>query len=94
MFLNEPLADVRRSTVCRYLHNKDILHRDLKSANLLIDPLYRVKVADFGLARQEAADPGDMTCETGTIRWMAPEVRRTNIEHLLSQFRGLVCKGL
>eukprot|EP00243_Klebsormidium_subtile_P005559 TRINITY_DN2239_c0_g1_i1.p2 TRINITY_DN2239_c0_g1~~TRINITY_DN2239_c0_g1_i1.p2 ORF type:complete len:183 (-),score=60.74 TRINITY_DN2239_c0_g1_i1:396-920(-) len=57
-----------------YLHNKDILHRDLKSANLLIDPSYRVKVADFGLARQEAADPGDMTCETGTIRWMAPEV--------------------
>lgn len=63
-----------RPSLSRYLHNKDILHRDLKSANLLIDPHYRVKVADFGLARQEAADPGDMTCETGTIRWMAPEV--------------------
>jgi serine/threonine protein kinase len=75
-----------RPSLFRYLHNKDILHRDLKSANLLMDPHYRVKVADFGLARQEAADPGDMTCETGTIRWMAPEVGGSRILHISLDF--------
>lgn len=34
-----------------------------------------VKIADFGVARTEAKNPVDMTCETGTVRWMAPEVR-------------------
>ncbi|OAE33817.1 hypothetical protein AXG93_1193s1140 [Marchantia polymorpha subsp. ruderalis] len=57
-----------------YLHQNNIMHRDLKSANLLLDENGRVKVADFGLARFETEDPGNLTAETGTIRWMAPEV--------------------
>lgn len=57
-----------------YLHSKDIVHRDLKSENLLMDHKKRVKIADFGVARTEAKNPVDMTCETGTVRWMAPEV--------------------
>lgn len=59
----------------RYLHASDIVHRDLKSDNILLDHLNNAKIADFGVARTEAANPGDMTCETGTVRWMAPEVR-------------------
>lgn len=58
-----------------YLHQNNIIHRDLKSANLLLNTQGTVKVADFGLARVEAQEPGNMTAETGTIRWMAPEVR-------------------
>lgn len=34
-----------------YLHNKDLLHCDLKSLNLLIDKTWTCKVADFGLSR-------------------------------------------
>jgi serine/threonine protein kinase len=34
-----------------YLHNKDLLHCDLKSLNLLIDQAWTCKVADFGLSR-------------------------------------------
>ncbi|XP_021771611.1 serine/threonine-protein kinase STY46-like [Chenopodium quinoa] len=56
-----------------YLHHNDIIHRDLKSANLLMDTLQVVKVADFGVARFLHQE-GVMTAETGTYRWMAPEV--------------------
>ena len=34
-----------------YLHNHEILHRDLKSLNVLIDQHFRAKVSDFGLAK-------------------------------------------
>ncbi|XP_010531520.2 PREDICTED: serine/threonine-protein kinase STY46-like [Tarenaya hassleriana] len=59
-----------------YLHQNNIIHRDLKAANLLMDENEVVKVADFGVARVKA-QTGVMTAETGTYRWMAPEV----IEH-------------
>ncbi|KAM7479484.1 hypothetical protein LguiA_027697 [Lonicera macranthoides] len=59
-----------------YLHQQNIIHRDLKAANLLMDENEVVKVADFGVARVKAQS-GVMTAETGTYRWMAPEV----IEH-------------
>ncbi|KAL9659899.1 hypothetical protein QQ045_024709 [Rhodiola kirilowii] len=59
-----------------YLHQNNIIHRDLKTANLLMDEYEVVKVADFGVARVQVQS-GVMTAETGTYRWMAPEV----IEH-------------
>ncbi|GMJ06934.1 serine/threonine/tyrosine kinase 46 [Hibiscus trionum] len=59
-----------------YLHQNNIIHRDLKAPNLLMDENEVVKVADFGVARVKAQS-GVMTAETGTYRWMAPEV----IEH-------------
>ncbi|CAN1192558.1 Serine/threonine-protein kinase STY8 [Linum perenne] len=59
-----------------YLHQNNIIHRDLKAANLLMDENDVVKVADFGVARVKTQS-GVMTAETGTYRWMAPEV----IEH-------------
>ncbi|KAI3689383.1 hypothetical protein L2E82_47339 [Cichorium intybus] len=62
--------------VCKgmeYLHKSNIIHRDLKTANLLMDSNNVVKVADFGVARFQNQQ-GVMTAETGTYRWMAPEV--------------------
>lgn len=58
-----------------YLHSgtPPVLHRDLKSANLLLDESYTAKVCDFGLSRLKAQDRS-MTGNCGTVQWMAPEV--------------------
>lgn len=57
-----------------YLHKINIIHRDIKTANLLLDENLVVKIADFGVARTKPKDGSTMTAETGTYRWMAPEV--------------------
>eukprot|EP00164_Ancoracysta_twista_P004633 GFYU01006260.1.p1 GENE.GFYU01006260.1~~GFYU01006260.1.p1 ORF type:complete len:506 (+),score=160.84 GFYU01006260.1:151-1668(+) len=58
-----------------YLHTFDppVLHRDLKSLNLLVDKSLNVKVADFGLSRVKTLTT-TMTGQIGTFHWMAPEV--------------------
>lgn len=75
--------DAARGMLC--LHSSNIIHRDLKSQNLLLDKPVdtgrpTIKVADFGLSRTLAGSSGSsegvMTSETGTYRWMASEVIR------------------
>ncbi|KAL6291870.1 hypothetical protein ACE6H2_000012 [Prunus campanulata] len=56
-----------------YVHAFGLIHRDLKSDNLLIFSDKSIKIADFGVARIEVQTEG-MTPETGTYRWMAPEM--------------------
>jgi Protein tyrosine and serine/threonine kinase len=58
-----------------YLHSglPPVLHRDLKSANLLLDESYTAKVCDFGLSRLKAQERS-MTGNCGTVQWMAPEI--------------------
>jgi serine/threonine protein kinase len=56
-----------------HLHERGIVHRDLKSDNVLIATDGRLCLSDFGLARL-VCPRGDMTSETGSYRWMAPEV--------------------
>lgn len=58
-----------------YLHSKKIVHRDVKTSNLVMDKDGRVKIIDFGVSRIESSCPLDMTAQIGTIGYMAPEVR-------------------
>ena len=53
------------------MHGLNLIHRDLKSDNLLIAADKSIKIVDFGIARIEVLTEG-MTLETGTYRWMAP----------------------
>lgn len=55
----------------------------LGAENLLLTADHKtVKLADFGLAREESLTEM-MTAETGTYRWMAPEVLSSSISHRL-----------
>ena len=65
-----------------YLHSSSppIIHRDLKSLNLLVDADFHIKVADFGLSRMmdDAAVSlqSSATMEQVNPRWLAPEILR------------------
>ncbi|XP_004347387.1 mitogen-activated protein kinase kinase kinase 1 [Capsaspora owczarzaki ATCC 30864] len=58
-----------------YLHSKNVIHRDIKGANLLVDANGRIKLADFGTARKfEELGTVSKFSFVGTPFWMAPEV--------------------
>lgn len=60
----------------KYLHERDVVHRDIKCANILMDVNGNVKLADFGLAKVDKLNDAK-SCK-GTSFWMAPEVVKPN----------------
>ncbi|KAH9875264.1 hypothetical protein J1614_004755 [Plenodomus biglobosus] len=66
-----------------YLHSRDIIHRDIKGANILVDNKGSVKISDFGISKRiEASTLGggkkgaQRVSLQGSVFWMAPEVVR------------------
>ncbi|KAI9805128.1 MAG: hypothetical protein M1825_000962 [Sarcosagium campestre] len=66
-----------------YLHNREIIHRDIKGANVLVDNKGGIKISDFGISKRVEAssllNPGgaghaNRPSLQGSVFWMAPEV--------------------
>ncbi|CAM0956990.1 unnamed protein product [Alopecurus aequalis] len=66
--------DVARGMNCLHTSVPTIVHRDLKSPNLLVDDNWTVKVCDFGLSRLKHSTFLSSKSTAGTPEWMAPEV--------------------
>ncbi|XP_043220100.1 mitogen-activated protein kinase kinase kinase 13-A-like [Amphibalanus amphitrite] len=63
------------ATAMSYLHQHKIIHRDLKSPNILIGSSESIKISDFGTSR-EWNNMSTRMSFAGTVAWMAPEVIR------------------
>ncbi|OBZ75595.1 Protein kinase byr2 [Grifola frondosa] len=62
-----------------YLHERDIIHRDIKGANMLVDNKGGIKISDFGISKKVEDNllPGHRAHRPslqGSVFWMAPEV--------------------
>ncbi|KAJ0448149.1 putative protein kinase TKL-CTR1-DRK-1 family [Helianthus annuus] len=68
------LRDICRGLMC--IHRMKIAHRDIKSANCLVNKHWTVKICDFGLSRMMTESPMKDTSSAGTPEWMAPELIR------------------
>ncbi|KAK7331643.1 hypothetical protein VNO80_28380 [Phaseolus coccineus] len=56
----------------KYLHDLNVIHRDIKCANILVNATGSVKLADFGLAKVTKLN--NVNSVGGSLYWMAPEV--------------------
>ena len=64
------------SQVCQALsvaHNQDIIHRDIKPQNIMVQPDGNVKVMDFGIARAKNSVKTQTSSVLGTAHYISPE---------------------
>lgn len=74
VFISRKIYKIQIVLGCKYLHNKKIIHRDLKLGNLFLSEEMQVKIGDFGLATTLDFDGERKKTLCGTPNYIAPEM--------------------
>ncbi|KAL4067984.1 Pkinase-domain-containing protein [Scleroderma citrinum] len=79
-----------------YLHERDIIHRDIKGANILVDNKGGIKISDFGISKK--VDGNLLTGKRmyrpsfqGSVFWMAPEVVQQKVHTTAADIWSVGC---